>query len=278
MDRILIIGAGGQLGRELSELYPESIKLYHGNSGEFQVDAVNMGELERKIISIDPDLLINASALANVDRCEREKGYAYKVNGLSVGTMASCSRSLGIPFVHVSTDYIFDGNEGNYSECDFPNPINYYGLSKLVGDVFADSYENSLIVRTSGVFGHTSNFPRFVYNTLSEGKTVNAIPGYYSPIHARNLAAAIRDLVSLGQRGIINVAGERISRNDLAIQIAEFFDLPKDLIREPGEVKTMVARRPFDSSLNIEKAKSLLNTDFYSVKSNLEQFRKTVDK
>jgi dTDP-4-dehydrorhamnose reductase len=277
MDRILIIGAGGQLGRELANIYPDSDRLYHGIYGDDKVDIADSAALERKIYSLNPGIIINASALANVDRCEREREYAAKVNGYSVRTMVSCSRSLGIPFVHISTDYVFDGETGNYSEDSAPNPINYYGLSKLIGDIYADSYDDALIVRTSGVFGYTGNFPKFVYVNLREGKQVNAIPGYYSPIHARNLAHAIKILIDQRVRGIVNVAGERISRYDLAVHIADSFNLPMDLIRESGQVNSMNARRPYDSSLDISRAKSILDFDFFSVKSNLLAFSKTVD-
>lgn len=276
MQNVLIIGAGGQLGRELSRIYNNSFKLFHANSGTENIDISNEEDLENRIRNIDPDIIINASALANVDRCEKERDYALMVNGLSVRTMVRCARSLNVPFIHVSTDYVFDGIEGSYSENSSPNPINYYGLSKLVGDIYSNSYEGSLIVRTSGVYGYTNNFPKFVYNALKDGKQVNAIPGFYSPIHARNLAVAISDLVNNNTRGIINVAGERVSRIALAKHIADFFELPEDLISESSEIKSMIARRPFDSSLNIDRAKSLLKTDFFSIRSNLEHFRETV--
>ncbi|MEM0135101.1 MAG: SDR family oxidoreductase [Thermoplasmatales archaeon] len=276
MKRVLILGAGGQLGRELVSLFPESYGMYHGKSGDRELDVSDLLTLEKKILAASPDLIINASALANVDRCEKEREYAIRVNGYSVKVMAQCARKLNIPLVHISTDYVFDGENGNYSEDDVPNPINYYGLSKLVGDIYANSYENSLVVRTSGVYGYASNFPKFVYSTLKAKNTVNAISGFYSPIHARNLALAIKELFDRNYRGIINVAGERISRYDLAVHIADFFGLPKDHIKEAGEIKSMIAKRPFDSSLNIDKAKSILVGDFYSLRSNLVQFSESV--
>jgi dTDP-4-dehydrorhamnose reductase len=278
MKRILILGAGGQLGRELVNLFPGSYGIYHGKSGDHEVDVSDLESLEKKILAVSPGLIVNASALANVDRCEREREYALKVNGCSVKVLAGCARRLDIPMIHISTDYVFDGNKGNYTEDDIPNPINYYGMSKLVGDIYANSYENSIIVRTSGVYGYMSNFPTFVYKTLKDGKTVNAISGFYSPIHAGKLAEAIRELWDRDYRGIINVAGERVSRYDLAVHIAEFFGLTKDHIIEAGQVNSMTAKRPFDSSLDIGRAKSILPGDFYSLESNLDQFSKTVTK
>ena len=276
MERILILGAGGQLGRELLNIYPDAIGFYHADSKKSVIDLSDFLSISRKIVSAHPDVIINAAALANVDRCEKEREYALAVNGYAVKAMVSSARELGIPFIHVSTDYVFDGSESLYTENSTPNPINYYGLSKLAGDIYADSYDKSLIVRTSGVFGYSSNFPKFVYKTLSEGNAVKAIPGFYSPIHARNLAIAIRKLIDLNQRGIINVAGERISRFDLAKQIAEVFGFSQSLITESAEVKSMIAKRPYDSSLDIAKAKGLLHEDLFSVKSNLNRFMETV--
>ena len=278
MTRILILGAGGQLGRELIGIYPDAIGFYHGDSKGSGIDLSDFVSISKKIELIHPDVIINAAALANVDRCEKEKEYALAVNGYAVKAMVSSARKLGIPFIHVSTDYVFDGSESLYTENSTPNPINYYGLSKFAGDIYADSYDKSLIIRTSGVFGYSSNFPKFVYNTLSEGNPVKAIPGFYSPIHARNLAIAIRKLIDLNQRGIINVAGERISRFDLATRIAKTFGFSESLITESSEVKSMIAKRPYDSSLDITKAKSLLHEDLFSAESNLSRFMETVNK
>ena len=278
VKNILILGAGGQLGRELINIYPGSIGLYHGDGKGSGIDLSDFASISEKIMSRHPDVIINAAALANVDRCEKERTYALSVNGYAVKAMVSSARELDIPFIHVSTDYVFDGTESLYSESSTPNPINFYGLSKYTGDIYADSYDKSLIVRTSGVFGYSSNFPKFVYKTLSEGSIINAIPGFYSPIHARNLAIAIKELIDLQLRGIINVAGERISRFELGKRIAETFGFSESLITESAEVKSMIAKRPYDSSLDIKKVKSLLHEDLFSIRSNLNRFRETADR
>lgn len=277
MNKFMILGAGGQLGMELANLYPNSVRVFHFPSELGQsVDLSDYTSLSETIEREEPDILINAAALANVDMCEKNHALAYAVNGKAPGIMAHVCNNLGAKFVHVSTDYVFDGNEGNYSEASVPNPINYYGLSKLVGDVHALSYPDSLVVRTSGVFGYNKNFPMFVLDALNAGKEVNAMAGHYSPIHASNLASAISELVVMEEKGLINVAGSRTSRYDLAVKIADAFSLERSLISKVDKVASMNAKRPFDSSLNSSKALSMIKTDFYSLDSNISAMKRTL--
>jgi len=137
----------------------------------------------------------------------------------------------------------------------------------LLGDIYALSYDDSLVIRTSGIF-RNKGFPIYVYKTLKENKEVNAFRGYYSPISARKLAEAINEIIQYRKTGIINIAGERISRYELALKIKEKFNL-NGIIKEVDNVKSWVAKRPFDSSLDISRAKKLLSVDFYSLDENL---------
>lgn len=269
-DKVVILGAGGQVGRELSQLYPGAKSFFHKSEGADIIDLAKQDDIEKKILEVKPKIIINAAALANVDLCEKDKPLSYSVNGLSLFTITKIARKLDASLYHISTDYVFDGSEGNYSERSIPNPINYYGFSKLIGDTFALSYEKSAIIRTSGVFGHSNNFPIFVINTLKGNKQVNAIKGYYSPIHAKILAMAIRDLVDTNFYGMINVAADKISRYEFATRLADRFNLDRNLINEVESPVNMFAKRPFDSSLDISLAKKILGYDFHSVDVNLD--------
>ena len=271
-DKVVILGAGGQVGRELSQLYPGAKSFFHKSEGADIIDLAKQDDIEKKILEVKPKIIINAAALASVDLCEKDKPLSYSVNGLSLFTITKIARKLDASLYHISTDYVFDGSEGNYSERSIPNPINYYGFSKLIGDTFALSYEKSAIIRTSGVFGHSNNFPIFVINTLKGNKQVNAIKGYYSPIHAKILAMAIRDLVDTNFYGMINVAADKISRYEFATRLADRFNLDRNLINEVESPVNMFAKRPFDSSLDISLAKKILGYDFHSVDVNLDAF------
>ncbi|MEM0373827.1 MAG: NAD(P)-dependent oxidoreductase [Sulfolobaceae archaeon] len=271
--RILILGSSGQLGLELSKvLKGELIKTY--NSTEipegYSLDVTDFQLLEDFIIKKRPNVVINTVAVTDVDKCEIDRGKAYNVNAEAVRHMVRASRIVEAYFVHISTDYVFDGKKGLYTESDLPNPINYYGLTKLLGETYALSYDDSLVIRTSGLFRH-KGFPIYVYKTLKEGgggNTVYAFKGYYSPISARKLAEAISEILEYRKTGVINIAGERVSRFELAMKIKEKFNL-KGEVKEVEDVKGWIAKRPFDSSLDISKAKKLISTDFYSLDENL---------
>ena len=275
--KIMIFGANGQLGRELSLIYKDAILLSHRKEGcENGIEFSNSDEIKKAISYHEPEVIINAVALTNVDKCEMKQDLAYAINSHSVNVIAKECNRRNIKLVQVSTDYVFDGKVGRYNEESLPNPINYYGLSKLIGDNFAQMSEDSIIVRTSGVFGYSNNYPKFVYNALVNNQPIKAIEGLYSPIHAANLAHSIFELINIGYKGIINIAGERISRYDLALKISDYFNI-KGNIEEVSAVKNMVAKRPYDSSLEIALAKNIIKRDFFSLKSNLAELERTIN-
>ena len=268
--KVLIFGGNGQLGKELRTFIPEAISYSHSTIGVEQTADVRSAVLVDKTISNNrPDVIINAAAMTNVDKCEEDKISALAVNGYAVNSMVKSARSIGAFFVQVSTDYVFDGIEGNYTEDSLPNPINYYGFSKIIGDIYASSYENSLIVRTSGVFGHINNFPKFAFETLKSNKELKVIDGFYSPIHARMLARSIAELILSRPTGFLNIAGEKTSRMTMAKKIAQMYGFDEKLIKESELNLTLKAKRPYDSSLVIEKAKRIISFNFYSQEDGL---------
>ncbi len=280
--RYLIIGAG-QLGSELVRqlkangagglevFYTYRTKDPLGFGIKLDVTAFDL--LEDLIIRLSPDVVINAVAMTDVDACEVDRALALKVNAEAVRHMVRAARVTGSYLVHVSTDYVFDGERGMYREEDEPNPINYYGLSKLLGEAYALSYDDSLVVRTSGVFSDDRGFPSYVLRQLRQRAEVKSFAGYYSPISARLLAKAILRLVELMRSGVIHVAGERVSRYALAVEVVKANGLDPSLVREVESVSGWVARRPKDSSLDISRAKAILGFDFYSLGENLRQVK-----
>ena len=275
MNSLIIFGGSGQLGKSLSSVFPEVIPYSH-SSDDRMADITNFEQLKEIFESEKPEIVINASAFTNVDACELEKERAFAVNSLGVMNIASLCREYSSKFIHFSTDYVFSGTKGQYSEDSVPDPINYYGFSKSIGDAFALSLPSSLVIRTSGVYGYGKNFPRFVYDSLHAGKTVNVIEGYYSPITSELLALSLKYLVDHNPdfSGILNIAGERMSRFDLAKTIATTFNFDSDLIVKTQKLLKMRALRPYDSSLDISKARKFIDFDFYSEDANMRSFRK----
>lgn len=273
MRSLIIFGASGQLGKSLSAIFPEAVPYSH-SLGERKADITDFVQLKEIFESEKPEIVINASAFTNVDECESVKERAFIVNSLGVRNIAMLCGKYSTKFINFSTDYVFSGKKGLYSEESIPNPINYYGFSKAIGDAFALSLQSSLVIRTSGVYGYGKNFPRFVHDNLKARKVVHVIEGYYSPITSDLLARSVRYLVDRNPdiSGVLNIAGERISRIDLAKTIARTFDLDSQLIVKAQKLPIMKAIRPYDSSLNISKAKKIIDFDFYSENANMQSF------
>lgn len=271
--KVLITGAGGQLGKELSNRLNNSISLSHD-----AFDIKNITNIENILDRYNFDTIINCAAMTNADKCEIDIDDAYYVNGLSMKYITDYCRKNGKYLIHVSTDYVFNGTKGNYSENDIPYPVNYYGLSKLIGDNYANSYEHSLIIRTSGLYGIKNNFPLYLINNLKNNQKVTAFDNYYSPINVRVLSRSILELLDIKPVGIINISGPRLSRYEFALEIADKFDLDKKLILKTDYRSTrFTAVRPYDSSLNNEKARNILKFNFEDLDYNLNEFKNGMD-
>ena len=270
MKRLLLFGSTGQLGSQLNSILKNDYDLISISHSD--LDFNNFYMIEDLILKKNPDIIINCMAMTDVDGCEENKRDAYNINGESIKHIVRTLKITESYFINVSTDYVFSGREGRYMEKDIAEPVNYYGLSKLIGDIYALSYDNSLTIRTSGVFLN-KGFPLFVYNRLKNNEKVYAIPGFYSPISAIYLALAIKQILPLNKTGILNIAGERTSRINLGERLAGLFNLRKNIEEKPMEMK---AKRPFDSSLNLDKAKKLINFNFYDLDENLKSINKNL--
>jgi len=288
--KILVTGASGLLGHKLvKELLLRDYEVYaiynrhevgitHRNLRKTRLDIVNNVALEDLILKVKPEVIIHAAAYTDVDGCEVDKSYAWKINVEATRSIVRAARVIKSFLIYVSTDYVFDGEKGMYKEDDVPNPINYYGLTKLIGEEIVKSSDLLYtIVRPSAIYGvglGKLNFALFVANKLSNGETVKAlVDQYVSPTLNTFLAQAITEIVELRPMGILHIAGERMNRYEFAVKIAEVMGLPKELVNE-GKMNEMKwrAKRPKDSSLNIEKARQLLKTRFYDTDSALKLF------
>jgi dTDP-4-dehydrorhamnose reductase len=182
-QRVLITGAGGQLGRALADEFPDALAL---GRDEWDVELPPPPDLE------PPDLVLHAAAWTNVDLAEHEPQEAAAVN---VGGTAHAA-GLGAPLVYFSTDYVFDGMKGApYVESDSPNPLSVYGRTKLHGEAAAG--EGSWIVRTSGLFGPTgTNFVRTILRLGREQQQLAVVDDQVTaPTYVADLAAATRELL-----------------------------------------------------------------------------------
>jgi dTDP-4-dehydrorhamnose reductase len=263
MTDLLVIGAGllgryvarAAVGRfETALTYNATPSKVEGCSS-YPMDI--MGNLDL-IDSLSPDYIVLTSAQTNVDQCEVDPKKAWAINALGAGRVAAKSREVGAKLAYVSTDYVFDGDRGDYREEENTAPINCYGQSKLEGErLVQEACRDCLIARTSVLYGLNpvrSNFVTWVREELRRGNSINVVEDQYTcPTFADNLAQMI--LIAIDEFGIFHTSGsERINRFDFALKIARTFDLDEHLIKPIlSDGLSWKARRPKDSSLNTSK-------------------------
>jgi len=225
---------------------------------------------------VRPDVIIHMAAVGDVNLCEKNKELAWRINVDVTRLLVKLANKYNSTFLCLSTDYVFDGEKGNYKEEDVPNPINFYGLTKLIAEeIVRNGVNRHIVVRTSAIYGlgmGRKNFGKFLIEALSTGHKVKAIVDQWlSPTLNTLLARALIELLEKGIYGLYHVAGERVSRYEFAIRLAKRFGFNTDLI-EPARMSDFnwVARRPRDSSLDSSRAGGIVSVNFNSLDYSLD--------
>lgn len=291
--RIIITGANGMLGQRLFEFYStlndvellvSSIEndFVFKNQNYIRADISNRNELKKVIYDFCPDFIINAAAYTNVDKSESERETAWKINVKGVEYITETARVLDSHIVHISSDYIFDGKNGPYTENDIPNPLGYYGRTKLASEnVLKISGTKNTILRTNVLYGTAkysrSDFVKWVVESVRAGKEIRIVDDQFNnPTFIDDLVQAINKVIELRKEGIYNIGGsEVLSRYDFTMIIADFFNLDKYLIKKiQTEDLDQPARRPLKSGLITIKAQSELGYKPHSIIQSLELMKR----
>jgi len=271
--RILVTGSTGLLGSKLVEkLIKKGYHVYSGynkqepkNGESIKIDITKEEDIQKAFEISKPEVVIHTAALTNVDECEMNKELALKTNVIGTKNIATMSKKHDAFLIYISTDYVFDGEKGMYKEEDEPNPINYYGFTKLKGEEEVMRLNNYSIVRTSVIYGsipaaNKINFALWIIENLKKKNEVKVVTDQWnSPTLNINLADMIIELMEKKLIGIYHLAGAtRISRYDFARLIARTFELDENLIIPITSDKIIwKAKRPRDSSLNVSKASNI---------------------
>lgn len=262
--KFIVLGGSGFVGLYITRHLDAIGTSFSGKNGFVKLDITKEKEVKSLFEKNRPDVVINSAAIADVDLCEKEKKSAELINGSSVEWLASAANEIGAKFVQISTDYIFDGETGNYKEGDKPNPINEYGKSKLIGEINALKY-NSIVLRVEMPYGinlskNKNVFFESVIKNLRNDKPVNAaVDQIISPTYVEDVAPAIKSLVESNSTGIFHLASkEKLSRYEFSILIANAFDLDQSNIKKVKlDDFKLAARRPKKTFLNTEKISKL---------------------
>lgn len=251
--RVLLTGANGQLGRELAECLPErGREVAPLTRGE--LDISDSKAVERAMKTHSPDLVINAAAFTDVDGCETEGELAYAINALGPRNLAQYCEREGCELLHVSTNYVFDGEgERPYEPFDAPDPISAYGRGKLAGEEYVKGLcSRWYMVRSAGVYGEGKNFVRTMLRVGKERDSLKVKDDeFISPTYARDLAGGIVEIVEGGLYGIYHVTNAgSCSWHEFAREIFGLSGMEVEVVAVPGAEYPLPAARPANGVLS----------------------------
>jgi dTDP-4-dehydrorhamnose reductase len=272
-SRWLVTGANGFLGWNVPRALDSAVELIgatrsgttaDGYSGAVELDLLDVASSEHAIRNARPHVILHAAALANHENCQSDPQRARHTNVSATRQLAALSESIGATFVYISTDAVFDGALGNYSETSPTSPFSVYGETKLEGEIAAAKETSALIVRTNffgwSPSGHRSILEFFV-NAL---ESVTSVSGYtdftVTSIYAPHLLETVQNLVNLGARGTFHVASsDPMSKFHFGRAVAQEFGLDQALIKPSSAAAgSHDTSRIRNLSLNTDKLAGLL--------------------
>lgn len=294
MTKLFVTGGSGLLGSNIIKTASERFYVYssyHKNKVNFKnckcslskIDITNRSQL-KVINDINPKLIVHCAALTSVDNCENDPENAYLQNVVSTENIVNIAEKNESFLIHISTDAVFDGKKGNYSEEDKAYPINVYGNTKLEAEkIVKKSNIDYCIVRTN-IYGWNKlnkfSLAEWMINKLENKIKLNAFYDVkITPILVNNLARALLEIFESNICDTLHISGsESCSKFEFAETIADIFHLERSLINKISvdEIE-LPAKRGKNLSLNIEKAQSLLNTKLLNVKDGLREMKKLKD-
>lgn len=268
--RILLTGAKGQVGQCFKDRLPEDWELIASDSKTLNI--TDAGNVLNMVKTFEPDVVINAAAYTNVDKAEAQQALAFAVNADGTRNLARAAQAVGARFIHISTDYVFDGNQGQPIDEDCaPNPINVYGQSKLAGEILAlNAHIDTVVVRTSWVYSEYGH--NFVKSMLKRGREHDEVAVAADqtgcPTYAGDLAQVLIDIAAnpAFPRGIYHYSGQQsMSWYEFARRIFQtaaqtdgHFAQVKVKAISGEEVATVARRAPF-TVLNTQRLREQLS-------------------
>lgn len=287
MKTILITGAFGQLGEACKNHLKLNFNLILSGrytSGDcIQLDIADRNSVDQIMAENKPDVIVNLAAMTNVDGCEANPEIAKAIN---VDGVKNLCNGFDGQFVQISTDYVFDGENGPYRETDKTNPISVYGHTKLAADKWLIvNHEKTTILRANVIYSYTkrtsASFVKWVVDSLSEAKQINVVDDQWNnPTWTKSLATVIRTMIDKEAFGLYHYGDrELMNRFEFANLIAKVFDLDESLIKPISTLElNQPAPRPLRGGLKTGKIESVLGITPFSVETCLIEIRKQLSK
>ena len=294
--KVLLTGSNGFIGQKLLEklllepafevlAFSKGENRHHNNEGYHYIDGdvCNESQLNTVFSEFNPDIVIHTVALANVDTCEKDVSECRKVNVDPIKTFVLLAQEHNFHFIQLSTDFIFDGQDGPYAEDAKPNPLNEYGKSKLEAEQLLESSKMKWsVVRTILVYGTPhqktrSNLILWVKNSLEQGKEIKVVTNHFRmPTLVEDLVDAMITIIQKGKTGVYHICGnELLSVYEIAQEVASFWELDTSLIK-PVHSSSFASGtpRPDNSGFTVEKAFRELNYRARSLKEGFALIEK----
>ncbi len=290
--KILIAGANGLLGQKLVETFhgdyevrgvgitPEPVVSFPDYE-YLECDITRRKDITSVVKDFEPHYIVNAAAYTDVDGSEEDKETCWRVNVIGTENLAHAARTVAAVLVHISTDYVFDGVEGNYSEESTPNPLGYYGRSKLASEnAVMGSRADYAILRTMILYGAgrdiRPNFATWLVEKLRKGEPVKIVDDQYGhPTLADDLAMATREIIEKNKTGLYHVAGpECVNRYNFALKLADVFGFDRSLIQRTNSSElNQKAPRPFKSSFDLSKLHKDVGVRLSGIEDGLKKLK-----
>lgn len=289
MTRILVTGASGLLGLNFAQAVDGKHHQVTGvantapnirvNFRYLQAELTEPGIIEKLLDAEKPDLILHTAALANMEACEGNPQLADEVNGVLPGRIAEAASRHNIQMIHISTDAVFDGVRGNYSETDIPNPLSVYARTKWEGEKAVTSANSQALVARVNFYGWsmsgTRSLAEFFVNHLAAGKTVKGFTDVlFCPLMVLDLADLLLETAEKKLHGIYHLVGAKaMSKYEFGSAIARTFGFDPALII-PASVSDggLVAARSLNLSLNTEKITQALGHRLPDFEAGLDRF------
>ena len=295
MIKVIITGSNGLLGQSLLNLLLQEKEKYQvfglsrgkNRSGRedfsyIDIDITDPIFLKKSIKEIKPNFIINTAAMTEVDVCESKKDACDLINVSVVNWLTQLSDELKIHLIHLSTDFVFDGVKGYYKETDIPNPLSYYGLSKVKAEeLLIASKIDFTILRTILVYGKVfdmsrSNIVLWVKEMLSKGKEITIVDDQFRmPTYVTDLALACKISIDKKAKGIYHISSNKLlSVFEIVQEIATVFNLEKRLIKPISSSSlNQIGVRPSKTGFDLSKTNKELEFYPMSFKEGLLKFR-----